>query len=206
MKTPIFESIDWLGSIAFNEGLTRQEETVERILAGDSGSAFFLLEHEPVYTIGRTRDRRSLNEDSLPYPAIEINRGGQATFHGPGQLVGYAVADLRKSERDLHAHLRWLEELVIDLCQIHGVKATRREGLTGVWCEDRKIASIGVGVRKWITMHGFALNVTAESLAGFSSIIPCGIDGVVMTSLEAEAGMPLEVEKVAGKCGTLLAR
>lgn len=204
MKSPTFEKIDWRGRITFEEGLALQEGTVDKILEGNSGSRFLLLEHEPVFTIGRTRDKSSLEKQDgpLPYPTLETNRGGQATYHGPGQLVGYALVDLRQSGRDLHAHLRWLEDLVMGLCHQFEVPATRREGLTGVWCDNRKVASIGVGVRKWITMHGFALNVTRESLAGFRSIVPCGIEGVKMTSLEDESGRSVEVEEVARRLQT----
>lgn len=205
MNSASIDRIDWLGKIGFAEGLALQEKAVEEVLDGTSGNRFLLLEHKPVYTIGRTRDKSSLRKETpLPHPVIETNRGGKATFHGPGQLVGYAVTDLKKAGRDLHVHLRWLEDIVIALCAHHGVVAGRREGLTGVWAEDRKLASIGVGVRKWITMHGFALNVTAESLIGFEAIVPCGIDGVEMTSLETETREKTGVEAVAESCRELL--
>jgi lipoyl(octanoyl) transferase len=183
----------WLGRVDYAAGLRLQEEAHARVLASGSGE-FLLLEHEPVYTIGRTRDRSSLiDESSLPHPVVEINRGGQATYHGPGQLVGYLIVDLNLYGRDLHAFLRALEEGLIRACDAAGFTATRREGLTGVWVENRKIASIGVGVRKWVTMHGFAINVTAD-LSGFASIVPCGIGGVTMTSVANENGEPAEVE------------
>jgi lipoyl(octanoyl) transferase len=122
-----------------------------------------LLEHEPVYTIGRTPDKSSLlGAAHLPHPFFSINRGGQATYHGPGQLMGYPIIDLRRCGQDLHRYLRWLEQLLIELLAEYGIAASRRESLTGVWIDDRKIASIGVGVRHWITMHGFALNVGGD--------------------------------------------
>ena len=125
-----------------------------------------LLEHEPVYTIGRTPDRSSLRGGShLPHPLFPINRGGQATYHGPGQLIGYPIIDLRRCGQDLHRYLRWIEDLLIELLADSGIAATTRDGLTGVWVDDRKIASIGVGVRHWISMHGFALNVCRRSCA-----------------------------------------
>ncbi len=201
---PRIDRIDWLGRVSFEEGLERQEKLVESRLAEETGNTFLLLEHEPVYTIGRTRDKSSLRDAELPHPVLEINRGGQATYHGPGQLVGYAIVDLRSADRDLHAHLRWIEEIVITLCSRVGVEAGRHEGLTGVWVEDRKIASVGVGVRKWITMHGFALNVTKSSLEGFGPIIPCGIEDVTMTSLASETGSAISVEEAAEKCRNLL--
>lgn len=186
------------GLVAHAEGLRLQEEAVREVLAGGP-ERIYLLEHEPVYTIGRLRDRSSLRDPVLlPHPVVETNRGGQATYHGPGQLVGYPVLDLGRRGRDLHVHLRVLEDALIRVCARAGVLAGRREGLTGVWVEDRKIASIGVGVRRWVSMHGFALNVTEASLAGFQAITPCGLEGVRMTALAREAGRPLTVAEVAG--------
>jgi lipoyl(octanoyl) transferase len=188
----------WLGRISYADALALQEDLVARKAAdSDLPDELLLLEHEPVYTIGRTLDQTSLREPSaLPHPVHVTNRGGQATFHGPGQLVGYPILDLRKRGQDLHKHLREVEQLVIDACAAFGVRAERREGLTGAWVGRRKIASIGVGVRRWISMHGFALNVTRESLAGFQHITPCGIGGVEMTCLETE-GATASVEEVA---------
>lgn len=175
-----------------------QEEHVAAMLAGDGGETVFLLEHGPVYTIGRLRDQSSLRGAALlPHPVFETNRGGQATYHGPGQLVGYPVLDLNRRGRDLHGHLRLLEEALIRACAAFGVEAGRREGLTGVWVAERKLASIGVGVRKWISMHGFAINITRASLPPFLAITPCGLDGVAMTCLEAEAGCPITVHEAA---------
>lgn len=146
-----------------------------------------LLEHAGVYTIGRTRDHASLHPGSaLPFPVHEINRGGQATYHGPGQLVGYPITDLNRCGRDLHNYVTALKNALIEACAKFGVQARIREGLVGVWVEDRKIASIGIGVKKWIAMHGFAFNVTRESLPPFQAITPCGIQGVQMTCLEQE--------------------
>ncbi|MEI6494297.1 MAG: lipoyl(octanoyl) transferase LipB [Verrucomicrobiota bacterium] len=175
-----------LGRIEYQAALEIQNQHVEDLVSGTGAEALLLLEHEPVYTIGRTRDQSSLR-DRLPYPAIETNRGGQATYHGPGQLVGYPILDLNTRGRDLHNYLRFLEEFLIRLCAEYGVKASRRDGLTGVWVGEKKIASLGVGVKKWITMHGFALNVLASSLPAFSHITPCGIPGVEMTCLETES-------------------
>lgn len=175
------------GTISYSDGLKLQEETVGGILAGEASDTIFLLEHDPVYTIGRLRDQSSLRAAALlPHPVFEINRGGQATYHGPGQLVGYPILDLTSRGKDLHLHLRLLEDALIDACADLGVQAGRREGMTGVWVENRKLASIGVGVRKWISMHGFAINVTRPSLPPFLSITPCGLDGVSMTCLDAE--------------------
>ncbi len=179
----------WLpGLSGYAETLSLQEKMVEAH-QGDPGleDELLLLEHEPVYTIGRTRDHSSLSTGlPLPYPVVEINRGGQATYHGPGQLVGYPIVDLNRAGRDLHLYIRRLEQTLIAACEKFGVKARMREGLVGIWVEDRKLASIGVGVKKWITMHGFAVNIDRRSLSPFAQITPCGLQGVKMTCLEDE--------------------
>lgn len=191
-------NFQWLGRIDWQQAYTLQEQLVEQRLAGSIQDTVLLLEHEPVITIGRTPDKSSLrNESAIPFPVIETNRGGQATYHGPGQLVGYLILDLSDLGRDLHAYLRRVEEAVIATCQQFGVSAHRRENLTGVWMAERKLASIGVGVRKWITMHGFALNITRESLQGFQPIVPCGIQDVTMTCLADEAKQAISVEHAA---------
>lgn len=182
--------------LPYAEGLEIQEKTVAEILAGNAPDQILLLEHEPVYTIGRLRDQSSLGSSpTLPHPVFETNRGGQATYHGPGQLVGYPLLDLNPRGRDLHLHLRLIEDALIAACADLGVAAGRREGLTGVWVENRKLASIGVGVRKWISMHGFAINVTRESLPPFLAITPCGLDGVSMTCLAAETDQEVTMGK-----------
>ena len=186
----------WLGRLAYQPALDLQEKNVAARASGEIPDQLLLLEHDPVYTIGRQRDRSSLGPAALPHPVVEINRGGQATFHGPGQLVGYFIFDLQKLTPDLHFFLRWIEEGLIALLQGYGLAAQRRESLTGVWIEDRKIASIGVGVRRWITMHGFGLNVGSD-LSGYEAITPCGITGVTMTSLSREIGREISVEEAA---------
>jgi lipoyl(octanoyl) transferase len=182
----------------FTAALALQEEFVakkreDRALSDE----LLLLEHEPVYTIGRTPDRSSLLDAMhLPHPLVSINRGGQATYHGPGQLMGYPIIDLRRCGQDLHRYLRWIEQLLIEVLADYGIGAARRESLTGVWVENRKIVSIGVGVRHWIAMHGFALNVRGD-LSPFNHIIPCGINEVAMTSVEKETGKAFSVADVA---------
>jgi lipoyl(octanoyl) transferase len=192
----------WLGRMAFGDALALQERIVaEKIAAPDGPDELLLLEHEPVYTIGRTPDRTSLRAaEALPHPLVTISRGGQATYHGPGQLVGYPILDLNRRGRDLHCYLRALEDFLVGVCAHFGVTAQRREGLTGTWVGERKIASIGVGVRRWVSLHGFALNVCGD-LAAFDQITPCGIAGVSMTSLERERGTPVSVEEVARYVG-----
>ena len=190
--------IHWLGRTEFGRALALQEEIVATKREDASRpDELLLLEHEPVYTIGRTPDRSSLlGSAHLPHPLFSINRGGQATYHGPGQLMGYPIIDLRRCGQDLHKYLRWLEQLLIDLLARYAIAAQRRESLTGVWVGDRKIASIGVGVRHWITMHGFALNVCGD-LSPFNHIVPCGINNVAMTSMEKETGAAFSVARVA---------
>jgi lipoyl(octanoyl) transferase len=190
--------VRWLGRMDFADALALQEEVVTQKREDRSAAdELFLLEHEPVYTIGRTPDRSSLLDAShLPHPLFPINRGGQATYHGPGQLMGYPIVDLRRCGQDLHRYLRWLEQLLIELLADYEIAAARREGLTGVWIGQRKIASIGVGVRHWIAMHGFALNVSGD-LSPFAHIIPCGISNVAMTSMERETGKPFCVIDIA---------
>ena len=191
-------SVRWLGRMSFAEALAFQEKLVaERRAGSPSVDELLLLEHEPVYTIGRTPEQSSLRGAShLPHPVFAINRGGQATYHGPGQLIGYPIIDLRRCGQDLHRYLRWIEELLVESLGEHGIAAGTRGGLTGVWVADRKIASIGVGVRHWITMHGFALNVAGD-LSPFDQIVPCGIAGVTMTSIERETGRAFSVEEMA---------
>jgi lipoyl(octanoyl) transferase len=197
--------VRWLGRMEFARALSLQEELVAKKREdGSLEDQLLFLEHEPVYTIGRTPDRSSLSatgfrrardggSDSvhLPHPLFSINRGGQATYHGPGQLIGYPIIDLRRCGQDLHKYLRWLEQLIIDFLAQHDIAAKRRQSLTGVWVEDRKIASIGVGVRHWI-----ALNVCGD-LSPFDHIIPCGINNVAMTSMEKETKKSFTVAEVA---------
>jgi lipoyl(octanoyl) transferase len=200
MNEPSPMDYRWLGRISWQDAYSLQERLVEQRLAQDIVDTVLLMEHEPVITIGRTPDKSSLLAvEHTGAQVVETNRGGQATYHGPGQLVGYVISDLTAQTKDLHVHLRAVEQSVITLCRRLHVPGSRRESLTGVWVEERKIASIGVGVRKWITMHGFALNVTRESLEGFQEIVPCGIQGVEMTCLEAEGGGTLTVESVAAE-------
>jgi lipoyl(octanoyl) transferase len=190
--------VRWLGRMEFADALALQEEIVAKKREDRSlDDELLLLEHEAVYTIGRTPDKSSLvGSAHLPHPLFAINRGGQATYHGPGQLMGYPIIDLRRCGQDLHRYLRWLEQLLIELLVEYGIAASRRESLTGVWVGQRKIASIGVGVRHWITMHGFALNVCGD-LSPFSYIIPCGINNVAMTSMEKETGSAFSVLDIA---------
>lgn len=193
----------WIGRISYEEGLHIQESLVTALSEGRESSQLLLLEHQSVYTMGRTRDESSLRDGSLlPHPVHRTNRGGQATYHGPGQLVGYPILHLDLFARDLHDYLRFLEEVLINLMARHGVRGERVEGKTGVWVNGRKIASLGVGVRKWISMHGFAINICGD-LSPFHHITPCGLPGVEMTSLEAEGAKGVTVESCAREVGEI---
>jgi lipoyl(octanoyl) transferase len=182
-----------LGLIDFAEAYALQERLATGVFAGSTAETLLLLEHSPVYTIGSGG-----SETNVLDPAIQvrrINRGGDVTFHGPGQLVGYPIVDLGRRGRDLHRYLRFLEELLIRVTAEFGVGARRLPGRTGVWTGEGKLASIGVGVRRWVTMHGFALNV-ANDPAPFSRINPCGMAACPITSLAAEGGSAVSLAAV----------
>jgi lipoyl(octanoyl) transferase len=172
---PYAEALDWQRSLAH----ARIEGRIPHDL-------LLLLEHPPVVTLGRNSQ-----ESHVLRPAgvdvIEVERGGDVTFHGPGQLVGYPIIDLSGYKQDLHWYLRTLEQALINALATLHIPAERNPGYTGVWTRGRKIASIGVHVKQWVTWHGFALNVTTD-LTHFDRIVPCGIPGVVMTSVEKEHG------------------
>ena len=180
-----------LGRRAYGEVLELQRELCRRRVAGETEQDLLLLvEHEPVVTLGR-----GTRASSLPLPraaleargleVFEVERGGDVTLHGPGQLVGYPILDLSGWRRDLHWYLRQLEAALIQGLATLEIPAERNPGKTGVWTGGRKIASIGIHVKQWVTLHGFALNV-ATDLSLFDLIVPCGIPGVTMTSVARE--------------------
>lgn len=180
-----------LGLQPYADALAFQREVARARIAGAvEDDVLLLVEHPPVVTLGRSAKSAHL----LASPAylrqqgvevFEVERGGDVTFHGPGQLVGYPIIDLKQHRRDLHWYLRQVEQLLIDAMARYGLRCGRNPPYTGVWIDDRKIASIGVHARDWVTWHGFALNV-ATDLRFFDFIVPCGIQSVRMTSLHAE--------------------
>ena len=175
------------GMVPYGEGLEWQRELAEERIAGRlSHDVLLLLEHPPVVTLGRNSHAAHLLRPQ-GIEVFEIERGGDVTFHGPGQLVGYPILDLSAYKQDLHWYLRTLEQALIAALSLLDVPAERNPGFTGVWTRGRKIASIGIHVKQWVTWHGFALNVSTD-LAHFERIVPCGIPGVEMTSVEREAG------------------
>jgi lipoyl(octanoyl) transferase len=176
------------GRIAYRAALDWQRSLAHDRIAGRlPHDVLLLLEHDPVVTLGRTtQPEHVLSPEGID--VVEVERGGDVTFHGPGQLVGYPILDLNGYRPDLHWYLRTLEQALIDALGRLAIPAERNPGLTGVWTRGRKIASIGIHVKQWVTWHGFALNVTTD-LTAFDRIVPCGIPGVVMTSVARERGV-----------------
>ncbi|HWO90256.1 MAG TPA: lipoyl(octanoyl) transferase LipB [Gemmatimonadales bacterium] len=181
-----------LGVVPYGEALDLQRALAEQRIRDEIPDTLLLLEHPPVVTLGRGWKSTSL---PLPLEALErrgievfeIERGGDVTYHGPGQLVGYPILHLEQHRPDLHWYLRQIEETLIVALGALGISAERNQGYTGVWTKGRKIASIGIHVKQWVTWHGFALNVTTD-LSPFELIVPCGIPNVEMTSIAKETG------------------
>ena len=172
-----------LGVKPYKEVWDLQKELVEKRRNGQINDTLILVEHEPVYTLGKNADENHILQHSpQDVKTYHIERGGDVTFHGPGQLVGYPILDLHNYKKSISWYMRSLEQLIIDTLAEYGITAERKVGLTGVWVGDEKIAALGVRVTRWVTMHGFALNVTPD-LIYYSSIIPCGIFEYGVTSL-----------------------
>jgi lipoyl(octanoyl) transferase len=196
--------------VAYDAGVRLQRELVEARRAGTEPDTLLLLEHPPVITLGRGARSENvlISTRGLRARGIEVHesgRGGDVTYHGPGQLVGYPVVALNDGERDAHGYLRSLEEALIRTSADYGIDAGRREALTGVWAGEAKLASIGVRISTgWITSHGFALNVTTD-LSGFENIVPCGIRGCTMTSIEKLTGNRPGLEEVGRRAASWLA-
>jgi lipoyl(octanoyl) transferase len=182
-----------LGLMDFAAAYALQEQLAEDLFKGLESEMLLLLEHPPVYTIGRSGSEENVLDRAVE--PVRINRGGDVTYHGPGQLIGYPIIDLGMRGRDLHRYLRFLEELIIRIAADFRVQGVSVSGRTGVWTGKGKLASIGVGVRRWITMHGFALNVSTD-LERFSAINPCGIADCPVTSLEDLCGISVPMEEV----------
>jgi lipoyl(octanoyl) transferase len=181
-----------LGLIGYEEAFQLQERLVAEVLAGGA-ETLLLLEHHPVYTIGAGGKVSNLLQPDLK--ALRVNRGGDVTYHGPGQLIGYPIVNLGSRGRDLHRYLRFIEEFLIGLNMSLGVDSYTVSGRTGVWTSKGKLASIGVGVRRWVSMHGFALNVSPDT-APFQYINPCGLEGCPITTLALERADEPSLEEV----------
>lgn len=190
------------GTLGYDEGLNLQESLRERVLAAEGGEAYLvLLEHPPVITIGRSGGRENLrvSPETLAEQGIQLRetgRGGDVTYHGPGQLVGYPVLHLKHHGRgpDVHRYLRDLEQAIIDMLAEFGIVGRRTAGLTGVWTDRGKVAAIGVAIRRWGTMHGFAVNVSPR-MEHFDLIVPCGIAERTVTSMAHLLDRPISVEE-----------
>jgi lipoyl(octanoyl) transferase len=186
MTTRVLEAT-YLGRVSYEDGLRLQEERVAAVQAGEALEALFLLEHEPVLTLGRNASEENIvaSSESLDRMGIRVHecgRGGDVTYHGPGQLVGYPILNLAPDRKDVWKYVRNLEEAIIRTLAVHGIEGRRFERLTGVWVGQEKIAAIGVRISRWVTSHGFALNVSTN-LEHFDTIVPCGIRDYGVTSL-----------------------
>jgi lipoyl(octanoyl) transferase len=187
--------VRWLGRRGYEDVWALQKQLVEAIAEGQAPDTLLLVEHDAVITLGRKQAALANVLDAGDFPVLQVERGGDATYHGPGQLVGYPILQLVDHERDLHKYLRALEGWLIAVLADYGLEAERNEGLTGVWAGGRKLASLGVAVRKWVTYHGFALNVSTD-LGHFRRLNPCGLQSDVMASLESQTGRAPSLDEV----------
>ncbi len=172
---------------SYAEAHVLQETLVEQRLRGEIGDVLVLTEHEAVVTVGRGSEPSDVTGVTLP--VVSVERGGEATYHGPGQLVAYPILALPERRRDLHRYLRDLEDVVIRVLAEVEIEGSRRAGLTGVWIAERKVCSIGVAVRRWVTWHGLALNLSTD-LGAFAQFRPCGLDAGVMTNVALHTELP----------------
>ena len=201
MKRPLL--VRHLGRVPYAEGLQIQEQLVAERQAGRIVDVLLLLEHEPVFTMGRNARAENvlLSSEALRsrgFEIVETGRGGDVTYHGPGQVVGYPILELPTDRRDVHRYVRDLEEVMIRACADYGVTAGRIKGMTGTWVGTEKVGAIGVRIARWVTSHGFALNVTND-LAPFALIVPCGIRGLGVTSLSRLLGREVAVDEAAAR-------
>jgi lipoyl(octanoyl) transferase len=191
----------YLGRITYADGLRLQADAVEALRDDMAPEQLFLLEHNHVFTLGRAANRANilLSQESLEAEGIEVfetGRGGDVTYHGPGQLVGYPIINLKPDRQDVHRYVRDLEEVLIRTIADYGISGARIKGLTGVWVGNEKIAAIGVRIARWITSHGFALNVNTD-LRFFRMIVPCGITDKGVTSIAQILGREVALQEIA---------
>lgn len=199
-----------LDFIDYNKAWELQKKTLEKRVDNKVHDILYLLEHPHTYTLGKTADKKNLigSDEFLRKNNIsvyDIDRGGDITYHGPGQLVGYPIISLSEWKKDTHLYLRNIEETIIKTCAEYGLECGRREGFTGVWTypsdkqgNERKIAAIGIKVSRWVTMHGFAFNISTD-LSLFNGIVPCGISDKAVTSLEKETGKSIHMNEIKEK-------
>ena len=185
-----------LGQRPYQEVWAYQKEIQAKRIAGEIEDTLLMVEHEPVYTLGKNANENHLLQSrDQSVDVFNIERGGDITFHGPGQLVGYPILDLSNYKKSISWYMRILEQIIIDTVSEFDIEAKRIEGLTGVWVGDEKIAALGVRIRRWVTMHGFSINVNTD-LTFYDGIIPCGIFDHGITSMEQLLCRPQNIEKV----------
>jgi lipoyl(octanoyl) transferase len=197
MKELLYSDLD---NIDYKEAWDLQKDIFELRYKKEISDVFLLLEHPHTYTLGRVADKAHLigsqdYHDKNKISVYDIDRGGDITYHGPGQIVGYPIIDLNQWQNDTHKYLRGLEEVIIRTCSYYGINASRDPKYTGVWVENRKIAAIGIKVSRWITMHGFAFNINSD-LSFFNGIVPCGIFNKEVTSLMKELNTKIDLQEV----------
>ncbi len=198
-------AVYWLGQIDYAEAHALQERLVEARIQDQIPDSLLLLEHGPVFTLGRRTKPEHLRygADDLKsrgFDVFDTGRGGDVTYHGPGQLVAYPIVDLGPGQRDVVRYVWNLEEVMIQMTRAYGLEAARMPEFRGVWIEDRKIGAVGVRVRRWVTMHGMALNVNTD-LSAYDLIVPCGIRDKEVTSLSRELGHELRMDEVVEVAG-----
>ena len=182
-----------LGLCDYNEALLSQKNMRNQLIKNSGKNTLFLLEHNHTYTLGKNGNPNNILNKNCEL--FETDRGGDVTYHGPGQLVGYPIIDLKTMGLGIRSYVSNIEQVLIHVLYDYGINASIKPGLTGVWIEDRKIASIGIRVSRWITTHGFALNVNTD-MNYFSNIISCGIENVYMTSMEKELGKKISMNDI----------
>jgi lipoyl(octanoyl) transferase len=189
-----------LGTIGYEEAHALQKELQAKRIAGETGDSVLMLEHYPVLTLGRSSKQQHVlaSRETLEAHGVtvhEVGRGGDVTYHGPGQLVAYPIIDLSPGRRDVRKYVWSLEETMIRTCADFGLDAARIEGLNGAWIGDRKVGAVGVRISRWVTMHGLALNANTD-LSHFDLIVPCGIQDKEVTSISAELGRKVGIDQV----------
>ena len=185
-----------LGRIDYQTAWDFQKEFHKKVQYGKETDTLFLLEHDPVYTLGKNANKNNLLEQpASEVKVFNVERGGDITYHGPGQLVGYPILDLHHYQKNISWFMRTLEEILIETLSTFGIQANQRDGLTGVWVGDEKIGAQGVRISRWVTMHGFSLNVNTD-LTYFDSIVPCGITNCAITSMKKIIGDSQDMDLV----------
>ena len=204
MGSDLFSIVD-LDLIDYAAALEHQKLIFSNVKSGARNSTLILCQHDPVITLGRKANKKNIlvSQDELlkkGIPVFEIERGGDITYHGPGQLMAYPIFNLNHFKKDIHFFLRGLEEVVIELLSDFGVIAVRRPGLTGVWVGGRKISSIGIAIRNWITFHGLSINIMDDDMPNYRLVRPCGMD-IEMVSLEEILGRKVEINSLKAGLG-----